>query len=91
MDLRSPDERARDTRETEMANLCETSRLLSAFEALGFENFATPTEVAHHLGVEDTGFVQARLDDLVRLDWVTKHLGCYKANLRTWRSTLRTD
>jgi hypothetical protein len=65
--------------------------MLSAFEALGFENFGTLTEIAQHLGVEDMGFLQARLDDLVRLDWVTKHLGRYKANLSKWSSTLRTD
>jgi hypothetical protein len=91
MDLRNPDERAHDTREAEMAKLCEASRLLSTFDALGFESFATSTEIARHLGVEDTGFVQARLDDLVSLDWVTKHLGCYKANLSKWHSTLGTD
>jgi hypothetical protein len=88
MDLRSPDERAHDTREAEMTNLCEASRMLSAFDALGFEKFATPTEIAECLGVEDTGFVQARLDDLVLLDWVTRHLGRYKANLSRWHSTL---
>ncbi len=91
MDLRGPEERARDAREAEKANLCEASRLLSAFEALGFDNFATSTEVAQQLGVEDTNFVQARLDDLARLNWVTKDSGRYKANLLTWRSTLRTN
>jgi hypothetical protein len=41
--------------------LREASRLLSAFEALAFEDLVTPTEVAQRLGVEDTDFVQAKL------------------------------
>jgi hypothetical protein len=90
MDLRSPEERAHNAREAEKAILCEASRLLSAFEILGFEKFVTPQEIGQQLGVQDTDFVQARLDDLVRLKQVISELGRYKANLLTWRSTLRT-
>ncbi len=90
MDLRSPEERARDAEEAEKAIRCEASRLLSAFEVMGFENFVTPSGLAHQLDVTDVGFVQARLDDLVKLGQVIRQEGRYKVNLQKWRSTLAT-
>jgi hypothetical protein len=90
-DFRTPEERARDAKEIESALRCETSLLLSAFEILGFDNFVSPDEMAHELGVSDVSFVQARLDDLVKLDQVIKQAGRYKANLQKWRSSLATS
>jgi hypothetical protein len=94
LDLRTPEERAKDAEIEALLQRCESSLVLSAFTLNGFENPSTLEEIRDALGLPDTPSAKQvlshRISEFLRRgSLVQTSPGRYKVDLTKWQSKLR--